>query len=60
MNLKTKIEVLVGKHSSYYCIICSSKVMRIIRIQIDSDNRALRSWLCEKCFKKLFKYDNWK
>ena len=62
MNLETKIEVLKTKHSFFICVNCldSEKLDKIVRIKIDNDNRMLRTWLCEKCFKKLFKYDNWK
>lgn len=62
MSLETKIEVLKTKYSFFICVNCldSERLDKIVRIKIDNDNRMLRTWLCEKCFKKLFKYDNWK
>ena len=62
MNLKAKIEVWKAKYSFFICVNCldSKRLDKIVRIEISSDNRMLRTWLCEKCFKRLFKYDNWK
>jgi len=58
--MKTKIEIKIGKYRSYTCVICRSENDKIVRIQIDGKRAMLRTWICEKCFKRLFAYNNFK
>ena len=60
MNIKKEIKILHTTGISYICENCCNPTKRPILIRFEINLKAIRTYICKDCFKKLFKYINYK